>query len=550
MPIAEPSTLTRIRRSSLWLPVTAFLLFAVVVDPRWQGPWDDDWAYALTVRHLLETGSYELHPWSAASYAFQAYWGALFGWIAGFSHATLRLSTMVLWLSGILGFYLLAREHRFSGSQASLLSLVLVASPLALNLSFSFMTDIPYLACMVLALALYTRALRLHSAGGMLLGSVAACAAILTRQFGVVLIAGLGLLTAVDIERRKNLRLYLSGVFLPILASAGQYFYTQMHPTWGMEYVVIEQATYRSRPWLLAGNLFWRPAEMLHYVAVFLAPIILLAVIKWVRSEKRGAGWWLAGAYLYAVSAWAVGHFLLNAPGFFPFLPWIYFHFLRGIPTWLQAAATTFTFAGSIFVAFLLAAQYGSFRKWRELHNSEKLLDLVTLCTLALHILVYYIVDRYTLSLVPYVLIVAGRYCADLLKPFSRLLAVTCLGMGMAASLGTRRGLALNEVHEQGAMLARSKGVPAEMIGGYWRWAAFDSFGKEIKTYSKAYRIDEMTAYVKWGEWEERKNAMSEVLISASPTEGKVLGELEYRPYPFGIRRRTVYVVRRRPSDH
>ena len=41
-------------------------------------PLEDDWAYALSVRHLLDTGKYQLHDWAALYMVFQVYWGALF----------------------------------------------------------------------------------------------------------------------------------------------------------------------------------------------------------------------------------------------------------------------------------------------------------------------------------------------------------------------------------------------------------------------------------------------------------------------------------------
>ena len=58
-------------------------------------------------------------------------------------------------------------------------------SPSFLLLSFSFMTDVPFLVLLILALLFYTRSLRLRSYSWMILASIAASAAILTRQFGM-----------------------------------------------------------------------------------------------------------------------------------------------------------------------------------------------------------------------------------------------------------------------------------------------------------------------------------------------------------------------------
>jgi hypothetical protein len=46
-----------------------YVAAAAVINPLREYAFADDWAYALTVRHLVETGQYQLSPW-AAPYAF------------------------------------------------------------------------------------------------------------------------------------------------------------------------------------------------------------------------------------------------------------------------------------------------------------------------------------------------------------------------------------------------------------------------------------------------------------------------------------------------
>src|SRR5262249_28668781 len=151
-----------------------FLVTCVLVNPLRETAIQDDWAYALTVRHLLETGEYKLHDWAAANMPFQAYWGGLFARVFGFSHGVLRVSTLAALFLGVVGFFFLAREHGFSPRGAGLLGLGLLTSPLVVHLGFSFMTDVPFLAWLVIALWLYTRALRLGSYGAMAAAAVAA----------------------------------------------------------------------------------------------------------------------------------------------------------------------------------------------------------------------------------------------------------------------------------------------------------------------------------------------------------------------------------------
>ena len=98
------------------IPLT-FLLSVLLINPLRETAMEDDWAYALTVRHVLTSGEYRLHDWLVANMPFQAYWGALFASLGGYSFAMLRLSTLVLAAIGLVAFYHLAREHELAEPQ-------------------------------------------------------------------------------------------------------------------------------------------------------------------------------------------------------------------------------------------------------------------------------------------------------------------------------------------------------------------------------------------------------------------------------------------------
>src|ERR1700693_3756701 len=97
--------------TSLWVVLLLFLGAACVVNPFREMPYDDDWAFSETVKHLLDTGQYRLNEWLAPNMPFQTAWGALFCLPFGFSFSALRISTIVLALIGLLAFRALAREH-------------------------------------------------------------------------------------------------------------------------------------------------------------------------------------------------------------------------------------------------------------------------------------------------------------------------------------------------------------------------------------------------------------------------------------------------------
>ena len=72
------------------------MLAALGINPLRECPQIDDWAYAATVWHWLDTGQYRLNEWIAANPPFQIAWGALFCRLFGESFAVLRISTIGL----------------------------------------------------------------------------------------------------------------------------------------------------------------------------------------------------------------------------------------------------------------------------------------------------------------------------------------------------------------------------------------------------------------------------------------------------------------------
>jgi len=210
-------------RWGLGLLLASFLLVIGFVNPvRESGSLSDDFAYARMVRHLLETGEYRLDHWAAANLPVQIYLAASLAKIFGYSLTLLRVSTLLLVFAGLVSFYRLLQDHGTGEFEAGLLSLTLLSSPLVLYLSFTFMTDAQFLSWMLIAVLFYSRGVEHCRFVPMVLGSLAAAAAIGTRQFGVALPAGLVLTWLIGRSRLEKAPLYLTGLILPSLAGLWQ----------------------------------------------------------------------------------------------------------------------------------------------------------------------------------------------------------------------------------------------------------------------------------------------------------------------------------------
>jgi Dolichyl-phosphate-mannose-protein mannosyltransferase len=166
----------------------------VVLRPLHDTPFVDDWAYAWSVEHLLQTGELRILDWAVSLNAAHVLWGALFCAPFGFSFTALRLSTWVLSLLGLVGFYVLLRELGAS-RRDTLLGVALVGFyPVYFILSFSFMTDVPFVVIVICFFATLVRSVTRDSDGALAAAVVFACLAVAVRPVGVFL-AGVLLLT-------------------------------------------------------------------------------------------------------------------------------------------------------------------------------------------------------------------------------------------------------------------------------------------------------------------------------------------------------------------
>lgn len=139
--IRKGSDLTDRRTISFAMAVPALLW--VACWPFVDSPVNDDFSYAFTVERLLDTGDFTYNGWSSAMLGVQAYWGAAFAKLFGFSHNVLRLSTLSIAIACAALAFMLHRRCGIERVPSLFGTLLLAASPLFTAWSASFMTDIP-----------------------------------------------------------------------------------------------------------------------------------------------------------------------------------------------------------------------------------------------------------------------------------------------------------------------------------------------------------------------------------------------------------------------
>jgi hypothetical protein len=456
----------------LWGILLLFLLTVFFVNPFRETAYDDDWAYALTVKNLLETGQYRAHDWISANMPFQAYWGGLFTHFLGYSHASLRISTLALVFVGLIAFYSLAREHGLEQFTAGLLTMTLLASPIFLLFSFSFMTDVPFLVLLILALLFYTRSLRLRSYSWLILASIAASAAILTRQLGMALVPAVFFAWFFSGRERRDVSLILVGLALPAAASILQLYAGAEATTWAAGHLSSRQWQYMGKA--IGAHIIWRPGIILQYLALFSIPLVLAAFFAFCSEFRSRNAARLNVRLLVEIGIYIVLG-MLWIGRIMPVLPWN-FGDLNNHGLAAPCLLTVVTSTGAILYASIFLMRYYDSENWKKVPPEQRILDFTTLFLVSLHLVYVDIADRYLLDLMPFTLIVVGIHLNKWLIRYRLVTLLTCLVAFSVSAMWTRSSLEACEAYWQAAELIRNKGVEARQIYGSWMWNCYYGF--------------------------------------------------------------------------
>lgn len=272
---------------------------ALLVNPLYNYPVGDDWTYALSVKHLYETGHLRLADESAASIIFHVLWGCLFCLPFGFSFGALHLSTLALSLGGLIGFYKLCeRLTEMTAAQDSaspwlplVVTLTLWFNPIYFTLSFTFYTDVPFYALMILALTSFvlSQTNRRREILFFSLGCLFSTGAVLVRQYAIVLPLAVAILLAARVWKVRSGAIAGLLLMVPVAALAGFYYWLATHhgmPT-QFRFAQLEMLkTYR-----IARDVYRVPIMALFYGGLFFLPLSLALLgregLDWYRARVK-----------------------------------------------------------------------------------------------------------------------------------------------------------------------------------------------------------------------------------------------------------------------
>jgi hypothetical protein len=475
-------------RASRWRPDVLALVglaalaasASLAVWPVQDVPLVDDWTYAWSVEHLQRTGRLALLPWSVHYPIAQILWAWPFVALGGFSFVVLRLTTLVLGWVAALALFALLRVSGTSPLAALVGTLALLFNPAFFFLEHSFMTDVPYLAAMNLALLCYALWFSRRRMRWLVLGGAWAIAAFLVRQLGAVLLLVplVHLALAGRTFGRQPAVLIATAAPLPIVLALWWGLRASLGVPTKYAQLSSEAAARVSPAWWLGSPAWGEAGTLIAHVLVSVGLVLAPLTLVVLTARRRGAvGWAAVGAGVVAVALAAAGRLPdpLHPGQFLSATELGLGHLLitsAERPWPLSTAATALVSVGA-FVSGVVAVTATALAGREAVGTMLVTASLGHLAAGAVAALIH---DRYYLPLLPALLFGLVRLLPGLTATAVAGALVTAT-LGTVAVTGTLDGLRLNEAlaRERAELVAR--GVPPPDIdagytlNGWWLYA-------------------------------------------------------------------------------
>lgn len=272
---------------NLAIIVVGWLILALLLPPKDEYPVIDDGWYADSVRVMLERGQYIEPAMTQPNLVGLTVWGMVWSKVLGFSFNTLATSTLALSLAGLMAFYGLARAVHVVPGAALLGTALLAFNPIFLHLSYSFMTDVPCVALMLIAAFCYVRGIEAQRFGPawIFIGSLFALWAFFVRQYGIIVpIAFFLYLLLLGLFARKWHWRKIVALVVPcgVVLLIWYVSESQTPPSTGALYAASSTSRFLFKePW----------PRVVVLKTLFLLPVVALSA--WVAIKIRWPRWWL-----------------------------------------------------------------------------------------------------------------------------------------------------------------------------------------------------------------------------------------------------------------
>ena len=561
-----------------YLAPLIFVVFCLSLAPwLYNFPLNDDWAYALGVKNLLEQGRFVLCDWAASTQLPHLLGGALFSKISGFSFTALKAYNLTVSAAAVFIFFKILEEFDIDPADRLLAALAFCLNPLFLVLANSFMTDITYLFWMLLACYFYIRHLKAGKPAALLGAGLCAAAACLTRQLGIALPLAYTLALAWERGNKNregapapNLKTALNIWLLPLIAVTGYaLWFKYIHgPTWASgSYVYAATLKHLSAPIAFASSTLYRLFAVMMETGLILLPLAAgyyysagrfhanasaaagstpagghqkahgRRAQKKPENKRASKSWWM----LTALAAFAC-FILIEGP--LPYLENTLGKSGLGVLTLGGAqfkpsaffSSPVFWYAATALAAFsaavLLAVSAMSLRAGGA---AVKFVFACAVCHLGISLVGAKFFDRYLLTFLPWFILAAA--CAAKNVRFSRPAAVLVLALMAAVSwAGVKDYMQWNRAKWELAARPRPDLAPGDIVNGfdYEAWFTYEKNMAYLKSMKPLKMIDE---------WEWQRINKYKTLASFNPQTGfQAIDSIEYGT-PLSRKKGVIYLL-------
>ena len=524
--------------------VIGWYVFALaILHPLTDAPVVDSWLYASAVRRFLRTGEIRWAGFTQAMPVVQVLYAAAWARAFGANAVSLEISTVLIAIACGVMFYALAIRCGARRWQALAATGLLICNPCFTFLSFSFMTEIPFLALVVATYLAFANATGDRARWWLWLTAALAVIAFMIRPFGAMTIAGCagaillydsGLMGKHRLNIARLLPMLMPFAVALTLSTLIWIWLTVLGPKpWDLQ----RDENHFAYIFMVSPAVYLRAGVLgpLLYLGTVLAPLALLqlATVRWRRAAIVGAAIFASALLLM----W-IDRSLPVTPEYSCFGGWHNVLILRGLSNrffWESDWQYAFLGLGSLGAAGLIVAFATIFMRMRRVAAAIVIGSMIYwVATIPL----WFYNDRYYLVLVPagaIVLALAPLPRARLVK--SAAFAMT-LAMGLMSLGGTysyQRGL--------GVILAarntlEHEGVPRSSID-----AGYSLNGEDLYRYPK-HGIDTMK--LEAGIPMITSPKVDEYTIASDGIVGAEIVRRFKVPGPFGLGHRYFYLVRKR----
>ena len=439
----------------------------LLVPPWGNFPLNDDWTAALSVKAFIESGEAFYAPWLSAMSHVSILYGIVVTKLLGFSFDALRMGTIILALGSLALFYAILRRMAISKSVSWILVGLLAVNPLFINLSYTFLSDIPALFLLLLSFYCYLRSCQKNT-WWLFFAVLISVVGFFTRQINLLLLVAIGLVSLKQCwEKKLSVKQCVAAFSFPLIIGVAVYLWLgHLHLLPGQV-----GARFLSQGMSYAEIFLKNIWQFATLIALFFSPIVCGVVIKNGEYWKQRAFW------LYAMGGGVLAVFV----GYY----WTHFQLLGNIISRYGLGATREVMQGDLAVwgkDWWYVAMYvlgGIFvgmvifllRTHRNLFSftSEKIQVVVLFILLYGGLLcVIQSYDRYLLVLLPFLLILLAPL---LTLRCSRVMLIALIlvqwGYGV---VGEHNYLAWNQARWELGDRVLHHGVNAQDIEGGYEW--------------------------------------------------------------------------------